>query len=60
MVLKGFDNLAQLNNIARLSRFFNGVFKPFQQFSELYEKAEVNPNSVINHMRYEEALEGFY
>lgn len=54
------NNLSQLNIETGLTKSFKGILTPFKKFKELYERAEANPNSVINHMKYEEALEGFY
>lgn len=58
--LNGLNNLSQLNNETDLTKSFKDILMPFKNFNELYERAEANPNSVINHMKYEEALEGFY
>lgn len=58
--LNGLNNLSQLNIETGLTKSFKGILTPFKKFNELYERAEANPNSVINHMKYEEALEGFY
>ncbi|MCM1498754.1 MAG: hypothetical protein NC124_09850 [Clostridium sp.] len=58
--LNGLNTLSQLNIKTDLTQSFKGTSTPFQKFNELYEEAEANPDSVINHMKYERALEGFY
>lgn len=58
--LSGLSNLPQLNIGTDLTKSLKGTLTSFQKFNELYNKAEADPDSVINHMKYEEALEGFY
>lgn len=58
--LNGLNNLSQLNIDTDLTKAFNYISTTFQKFNELYEKAEADPDSVINYMKYQEALEGFY
>ncbi|MDE7422106.1 MAG: hypothetical protein K2N51_00150 [Lachnospiraceae bacterium] len=58
--LNGLNNLSQLNIGTDLTKSFKCISTPFQKFNELYEKAEAEPNSVINHLKYEKTLEGFY
>lgn len=58
--LSGLRNLPQLNIGTDLTKSLKCTLTSFQKFNELYNKAEADPDSVINHMKYEEALEGFY
>lgn len=58
--LSGLSNLPQLNIGTDLTKSLKGTLTSFQKFNELYNKAETEPDSVINYMKYEKALEGFY
>lgn len=58
--LNGLNNLSQLNVRTDLIKSIKSISTPFQKYNELFKKAEADPDSVINHMKYEKALEGFY
>lgn len=55
-----FNELSKININNNLTESLKNGLMPFQKIIDLYKKAENNPDSVINHMKYQKSLEGFY
>lgn len=58
--LWNLNDLSQKGDSENLTDRLKNVSIPFQKFVELCKIAENDPDSVINHMKYQKNLEGFY